>query len=80
MNKWQIICPLVALAIVAVGFALISGSHRHRYYVYAQTRMIGGIEQHHEIPTIDPDRLGVAEAAHRFFEFSEWCGGGTLGR
>ncbi len=41
MNKWQIICPLVAMAIVGVVFAIVSGSNHHRYYVYAQSRMIG---------------------------------------
>ena len=41
MNKWQIICPLAAIAIVATVFAVVSGSNHHRYYVYAQTRMIG---------------------------------------
>ncbi|HRY49498.1 MAG TPA: hypothetical protein P5186_15720 [Candidatus Paceibacterota bacterium] len=41
MNKWQIICPLVAIAIVAVVFAMVSGRNHHCYYVYAQTRMIG---------------------------------------
>ncbi len=41
MNKWQIICPLVAIAIVAVVFAMVSGRNHRRYYVYAQTRMIG---------------------------------------
>jgi len=41
VNKWQIICPLVAMAIVGVVFALVSGSNHHRYYLHAQTRMIG---------------------------------------
>ena len=41
VNKWQIICPLVAIAIVAVVLVIVSGRNHHRYYVYAQTRMIG---------------------------------------
>jgi len=41
VNKWQIICPLVAIAIAVMVFAVVSGSKHHRYYVYAQTRMIG---------------------------------------
>ena len=41
MNKWQIICPVVAIAVVAI-FALGGqGRREHRYYVLAQTRMIG---------------------------------------
>ncbi|HWQ90388.1 MAG TPA: hypothetical protein VN673_01865 [Clostridia bacterium] len=41
MNKWQIICPLLAMLIVAVVFAVISGREHHRYYVYAHSRLIG---------------------------------------
>lgn len=41
MNKWQIICPLTALGIAVGVFAMISGSRHHRYYIQAQTRMIG---------------------------------------
>jgi hypothetical protein len=41
VNKWQIICLLVAIAIVGVVFALVSGSRHNRYHVYAQARMIG---------------------------------------
>ena len=41
VNKWQIICPVVALAIVALVFAVIGGRVRHRYYLYAQTDIIG---------------------------------------
>ena len=41
MNKWQIICPLVAMAMVGVVFAIVSGSNHHRYYVHAQSRTIG---------------------------------------
>jgi hypothetical protein len=41
MNKWQIICPVTALALVAI-FGLVSlGRREHRAYVIAQTRMIG---------------------------------------
>jgi hypothetical protein len=41
MNKWQIICPVVAIAVVAI-FALGGqGRREHRYYVLEQTRMIG---------------------------------------
>ncbi len=29
------------MAIVAVGFAVVTGANHHRYYLYAQTRMIG---------------------------------------
>src|SRR6185295_11251662 len=41
MNKWQIICPLVTLTLVAVVFARISGANHCRAYVYAHSRMIG---------------------------------------
>ena len=44
MNKWQVLCPLAAIAIAAVVFAVfavVSGSNHHRYYVQAQTRMMG---------------------------------------
>jgi hypothetical protein len=44
MNKWQIICPLAALALVSIPgiVALVrQGPSGHRYYVTAQTRMIG---------------------------------------
>ena len=41
MNKWQIICPLVAIFLVAAVFSVISGRNHQRYYVYAHTRMIG---------------------------------------
>jgi hypothetical protein len=41
VNKWQIICPVVAIAIVAVVFAMLSGRNHHRYFVYAHSRMIG---------------------------------------
>jgi hypothetical protein len=41
VNKWQIICPLIVIAIVVVVFGMASGRNHHRYYVYAQTRMVG---------------------------------------
>lgn len=41
MNKWQIICPIAAIATVVVVFAVISGRNHHRYFVYAQSRMVG---------------------------------------
>ncbi len=54
MNKWQIICPLAAFAIVAVVFAMVSGSKHHRYYVQAQTHMLG----QELIATTNSSRLG----------------------
>ena len=45
MNKWQIICPLVAIAItIAIAvtvLGVISGRNQQRYYIHAQTEMIG---------------------------------------
>ena len=41
MNKWQIICPLVAMAVVAVIIAIMSGRNHHRHFVSAHTWMIG---------------------------------------
>ena len=41
MNKWQIICPVVAMALVTV-FGLAGQARRNaRYYTSAQTEMIG---------------------------------------
>jgi hypothetical protein len=41
VNKWQIICPVVSIGIVAVVFAMISGRSHHRYFIYAHSRMVG---------------------------------------
>jgi hypothetical protein len=41
VNKWQIICPLAAIALVVIVFAMVSGANHRRYDVQAQTRMIG---------------------------------------
>ncbi len=41
MNKWQVLCPLAVIAIAVIAFTMVSGSNHHRYYVRAQTRMIG---------------------------------------
>jgi hypothetical protein len=41
MNKWQLICPMVAIALVAIFGLAGQGRRNHRYYVSAQTRMIG---------------------------------------
>lgn len=41
MSKWQIICPVSAMALVAVLLVLSSGSRHRRYHLFAQTRMIG---------------------------------------
>jgi hypothetical protein len=41
MNKWQIICPLVAIALVVIVFTAIRGRAHRAYYIQAHTRMIG---------------------------------------
>jgi hypothetical protein len=41
MNKWQIICPVVAIVLVAFFGGTWQGRREARYYVLAQTRMIG---------------------------------------
>jgi hypothetical protein len=41
MNKWQIICPLVALFIVALGAGVIHERGEHRGAVMTVTRSIG---------------------------------------
>lgn len=41
MNKWQIICPLAAMAIAVVILAWAQGNAHHRYYLTAQTKQIG---------------------------------------
>ena len=41
MNKWQIICPVTAIVLVAVFAFAGQGRREHRAYVLAQTRMIG---------------------------------------
>lgn len=32
VNKWQIICPVVALVLAGMVFAVVSGRNHHRYY------------------------------------------------
>ena len=41
MNKYQIICPVVALVLVGILFAVVSGRNHQRYFIQAQSRMIG---------------------------------------
>jgi hypothetical protein len=41
VNKWQIICPLAPIVIAVVVFARVWSLNHYRYYVSAQTRMIG---------------------------------------
>src|SRR5687767_8743803 len=41
MNKWQIICPLVAMAIAAVVFATIFGRRQHRSFIVVASHSIG---------------------------------------
>jgi hypothetical protein len=41
MSKWQIICPLALLTVVGLLVAMVHGRHHHRYYVTAQTGMVG---------------------------------------
>jgi hypothetical protein len=41
MNKWQIICPVLAMAFVAIFGLAGQGRRNHRYYISAQTRVIG---------------------------------------
>ena len=41
MNKWQIICPLAAMAIIALLLAWGQGSAHTRYYLTTQGRQIG---------------------------------------
>src|ERR1044071_8304770 len=38
MNKWQVICPVVLIVIVAMVFAMIKGSNNRRGFVQVQTR------------------------------------------
>ena len=41
MNKWQIICPLVAMAIAALVFLRIASRGQHRAYIVAASDNIG---------------------------------------
>ncbi len=41
MNKWQIICPLVAMALVAAVLFAISGAAHNRAFLVGQTRSLG---------------------------------------
>jgi len=41
MNKWQIICPLVAMGIVAVVVGMIIGRNHHRQFINARAWAIG---------------------------------------
>src|SRR5258705_13718669 len=42
MNKWQIICPLVALLITALTFRIIQARGEHRNFITAASYTIGG--------------------------------------
>lgn len=41
MNKWQIICPVVALLLAATVFAVISGRSHRRAFVSAASQAVG---------------------------------------
>lgn len=41
MNKWQIICPLVAIGLAASVFAIVHGRTEHRGFVLSISRQIG---------------------------------------
>jgi hypothetical protein len=41
MNKWQIICPLIALVIVGMTFATIHESGEHRSFINVASHSIG---------------------------------------
>ena len=41
MNKWQIICPLVAMLLALLVFGVIQGSKEHRYFIRGATASIG---------------------------------------
>jgi hypothetical protein len=41
MNRWQIICPVVAIAIFALATALIHGRKEHDYFIRMTTYGVG---------------------------------------
>jgi len=41
MNKWQIICPVVSLALIAIVFAAITGRNHRRGFITMASRSIG---------------------------------------
>ena len=42
MNKWQIICPVVALLIAGFIFAIITSRNHRNYFISVMSRSIGG--------------------------------------
>ncbi len=41
MNKWQIICPVVALVLAAMVIAVITGRGHHRAFISAASHAVG---------------------------------------
>ena len=42
MNKWQIICPVVAMLIVGLVFGIVAVRGQHRGFISVASRSIGG--------------------------------------
>jgi hypothetical protein len=61
MNKWQIICPLVAMFIVALGAGVIHERGEHHRFVMTVTRAIG---QDLVTSTNSPHLSGVTPLLH----------------